>query len=495
MSLKSTLLAIFIVMALLLPAGQLLRDQNPWSCFNFTLDEAFFAQAAQHWAEGKGYRMANSLPFDPTITVGVPLAWGASAVSSVSGEDIANSGRLFVYGCFILLLLAVGRFAYVRGERNWFAVPCALGIFGYGLSRIPFGGYFVFGFLGETPGFLAAALAYGALEQRRFFRAGIYAVLAFALKPTFLLFLPAVWLTGLLHSGRAAFRSGLAISIGTFGLFYAYARARNQPIAEYLELYFRESRRISNDVPSGTLFDFYAGFEPALAWISFAFLFLGAYAVFRARKHASATIAAFFVFIISILYFLISGHRPVEKQWGAIMGITLVGFSIHWGAIIANPVRGGVPREFARGIVVAVLLTWIFAVGPVARHRYLRLSETACASKEQSAINARLRVLFDHGDLTRDNLGAWIVHHQYDETLFRLPFEPTYRKDWKDFGPTLPKWLYGETALLFPSPEGCVPEFKGDSFALLKCERKIEVTPSVEPRSRGRGTPKKSSRG
>ncbi len=497
MTLKSTLLAVAMVMALLLPAGRILKDQTPWNCFNFTLDESFFAQAAQNWSEGKGYRMANTLPFDPTITAGIPLAWGANFVHEQTGEDIANSGRIFVYSTFVLLLLALGRAAYVR-DKNWIAVPWVIGIFGFGLSKIPFGGYFAFGFLGEMPGFLFAAFAYRALEEKRFFRAGLLATLTFLMKPTFLFFLPAVAFAAALYSGKAAIRTGLGLLISLGALFGFIASARNQPIADYLAFYFSESSRIAHDVPKGNLIDFYAALDPFSTAFTVAALVFGGYTTIRARKIAPGMVAAFFVLVIASLYFLVLGHRPVEKQWGAILVLTLVGFCVPWGSMIANRFQGWMPKEISRAVVLGVIATWVFAVGPIAHHDYVRKPETACPSKEQSAINTKLRALVDQGVVTKENLGAWVETYPFTMSLYKLGWDPEYRKKWQDFGPTLPKWLYGESRLLFPSPEGCTPEFKGETFALLRCEKKApaELTkPSVSPRSRNKAPPKASRRG
>jgi hypothetical protein len=483
MSLKSTIFAVAMVMVLLFPAGRILRDQNPWSCFNFTLDESFFAQVAQNWSEGKGYRTNDTLPFDPTITARVPMAWGTNLVHEWTGEDIANSGRIFVYATFVLVLLAIGRAAYVR-DKNWLAVPWAVGIFGFGLSKIPFGGYFAFGFLGEMPGFFFGVFAYRALEERRFFRAGVFATLTFLMKPTFLFFLPAVAFATMLHSGKATFRAGLGLLVSLGVMFGLIVSARNQPLMDYLALYFGQSSRIAHDVPKGTLVEFYANLDPFTTYLSVAFLILGGYAAIWARKVAPGMVTAFFVFAIASLYFLILMRRPVEKQWGAILGLTLIGFAVPWGSMIANRFQGWMPKELSRTVILGVIATWIFAVGPIAHHDFLRKSETACASKEQSAINAKLRRMVDQGVVTKENLGVWIETVPFSNSLYRLGFSPTVHAKWQDFKPTLPKYLYGESRLLFPSPEGCTPEFKGENFALLRCEKK-ELPPVVEPTKRG----------
>ncbi len=483
MSLKSTIFALAVTMALLLPSGRLLRDNSPWTCFGFTYDETVFAQAAQNWSDGKGYRLSTTLPFDPTITVGIPLAWGASTIRAYSDNDIAQSGRLFVFGCFAILLFSIGLSALKR-SGNWAAVPVSLGLFGYGLSLLPYGSYFVFGFLGETPGFLCAAFAYQALDRKKFFRAALWGTAAFVMKPSFLFLVPAVVFAAGLFSAKGFFRAGIAAAAAISGIFMAYASARNESLGSYLETFYLKSIQISQDMPAGTLIDTYQALTPALSVVTAGILIYGGIAAIRARRHAPALVAAFFLLALSSLYFLLKGIRPVEKQWSAILALTFIEFSVHLGSVISGFFRGWMPKEGTRTVVVAVIATWVVAVGPLARSHYLKTPETACASKEISAINARLRSLVDRGEATAENTGAWIIPHPYGRTLYRLGFDVPYRKDWREFVPALPKWLYGETKFLFPPPAGCAPEFKGESFALLKCEKKSEPAPPLPTRAK-----------
>jgi uncharacterized membrane protein (UPF0136 family) len=470
MSLKRTLLAIAVVMVLFLPVGRLLRDANPLTCFAFTNDENFFAQAASQWSEGHGYRMAEGALFDPLITVGVPMAWGASAIHGWTGEDIAHSGRDFAYLCFVLLLVVLARTAY-RNDRNWLAIPVTLGLFGFGLSKISYGSYFVFGFFGEMPGLLLAALAYRAVDDRRYVRAGLLAVGVFIFKPTFVLFLPALAVAALLHSPRAAWRSGSAIAVGLGAYLYAVAQARGESLFQYLAVFFRTSSMIARAAPRGSPLDLYAGLDiPAL--FSIAFLLFGAFSVYRSRKVAPSSTAAFLLFAGAGLSFFFLGQRPVEKQWSALFTLALVGFVVPWGSAIAARVSGWVPDSSTRTIIIAVAFTAVFSEAHEVYHHAKNTPITACPAKEESAINALIRAGADRGEVTRENFGAWIETVPYSYSIYRLPWPVAYPATGRVQAANPPRWLYGETKNLLPMPKGCVPEFHGETFALLRCEKR-----------------------
>ena len=474
MSLKRTLLAIAATILLLLPVGRLLRDQNPWTCFPFTFDESYFAQAASQWSEGHGYRVAEGTPFDPSITVGIPMAWGASALNGLTGYDIATSGRLFVFLCFIGLILTLARTVY-KIDRNWFSVLATLGFFGYGLSKVSFGPYFAFGFLGEMPAFLLGALAYRALDEKRFFRAGLLAVGVFVMQPTFLFFLPAVGIAALLHSGKAGLKAGVSIATSLGLIVFGITRARNQALGEYLSTFLSESTRIAHFSPKGTPLDHYGDFKNLAAVYSGAFLVFGAYTTARARKISPSQVAAFFLFLGASTYFFVLNQRPVEKQWSAIFSLTLLGFAVPWGTLVGNWFAGWTSRELTRAIVLAVVLGSTLSVAHDVLHKYKRTPETACPSKEQSAINKKVRTLSDSGELTRENFGAWVDTHPHKMSIYRLPWTIQYQTSRRDLGAELPKWLYGETKNLLPLPSGCASVFQGETFALLKCEKQGPV--------------------
>jgi hypothetical protein len=470
MSLKKSLFLIGIIVFLLLPAAMLLKNQTPWNCFNFTLDESFYAQAASNWSEGKGYRMAGRLPFDPTITAGIPLAWGTNFIHWITGEEISNSGRIFVYFTFILSLLSLARSSY-RRDRNWLAVPIAIWFFTFGLSKIPSGGYLVFGFLGEMPGILAGILAYRALDERKPFRAGIYSFLAFLMKPTFVFFVPAVGLAALLQSKKSGIKTGVTQVLAIALMYFLIAEARGQSVLEYLQFFVAESRRIAHDVSPGNLFDHYAGLGWVPSLFSLGFIVTGGLAILRARKTSPGLVAAFLYFSAATLYFLATGRQPVGKQWSAVLALTLAGFSVPWAGMIAGRFSGWIPKEFLRAITLAIIVTWILSVGQSALHAYKRIPETACPSKEQTAINRDLRKLVDSGEVTPENLAVRIKFHPYTMSLYKLGWDPIYAETWDDLRPKKPKWIYGETSVLFPEPKGCTPHFKGETFSVLICEK------------------------
>ena len=471
MTLKKTFLVIAILIGLLLPAADLLQNQNPWNCFAFTMDESFFAQATSNWIDGKGYRMANTGAFDPSITVGIPMAWGTNIVRALTSESISNSGRIFTYLCFIGLLLTLALTAY-RRDRNWLAAPLAVGIFAYGISKISLGGYLTFGFLGEMAGFLSAAFAYRALDEKNPLQAGAFSVLTFVMKPTFLFFLPAVGIATALHSRKAGFRAigTQVLLLGT--MYFLIANARSESILHYLEFFLQQSREIAHFVPPGTLIDYYEKIGLVPTFLSAAFIVTGGWAALRARRSDPATVAAFFIFAIAFAYFLLIGHRPVEKQWSAVFGLTLVGFAAPWASQTAGWFQGWIPKENLRALLIAIVAVWILAIGKVTLHAYRHKPETECPSKELSVINEKLRALADSGFVTRENLGAVIKFYPYTMSIYRLGWDPVYESSWSTLKGKNPEWIFAETSNLPPLPAECTSDFQGSTFSLVHCKRR-----------------------
>jgi hypothetical protein len=469
MSLKRTLLLLGLVLTLLLPVGLILKNQNPWTCFAFTLDENFYAQAAMNWSEGRGYRMSDhAKPYEPVITAGVPMAWGSTIVKDLTGEDIALSGRIFVYACFILLLLAIARNAYIG--RFWLAVPFALGIFGYGLSKTPFGGYFAFGFLGEAPALLLGALAFGSLDRRRFLLAGFLAAATFLVKPTFLFFPIAVVLGTLVGDRRGTLKVLLATAVTLGGGLYAMASARGEAIDDYLRLFYETSHRVSSDVGPGTLIDFYNGLPPVVLYLSGAFVVVAVlFLIYGRRPWRTSVGASTFLFVFAAAYFLAVGRRPVEKQWAAIFTLTLVGMSAAWAGGFAARLSGWIPSEMTRAITLSVIATWVFVMGQQANHAWKRMPEDSCGAKEQIAINRTLRKLADDGTIRADNVGLVVADHPYSTMLYRLRWIPKTADHRPPAGETWPEWTAGQNTALFPLPAGCETYWKGLSFSILRC--------------------------
>ncbi len=470
MSLKKIIFLISVFIALLLPAADLLKNQNPWSCFNFTLDESFFAQASQNWSEGKGYRMSDSPPFDPNITAGVPMAWGTTAVSRIANEDIAHSGRMFIYFCFFALLVTLARTSYER-DRNWLAVPLGVWIFTYGLSKIPFGGYFVFGFLGEGLAFFIGALLYRILDKKMFLIAGVLSVFIFIIKPTFLFLIPAVGLTAVLVSMRSAIFAGLGIGVTLLANTFWIASERGETVLGYLDGFLKASTRIAQDTAPGTLLAYYSGKEMIPLFLSGLFLFIGgAGFLFRRRKAPTSQITAFLFFIISVAYFLILGKTPVGKQWSAILVFTLIGFAPYWGALIARRFAGWFPKETLATATIAIMATWTLAVSQNAHHEFKRKKETDCPSKEQSAINRELRTLTEQGKATAENTQVLREFYPYTMMIYKAGFNPPYIEKRSEIKEKSLKWLVGETKLLYPEPKGCENYWRGSTFSMLKCQ-------------------------
>lgn len=467
--LKKILLLAGVVLGLLLPAGQLLKNENPWSCSPFNQDESLFAQASQNWSEGKGYRLHQTLPFDPALTAGIPMAWGAAATQTLTGENLAHSGRLFVYVCFILLVFFIARSAY-QWDGNWLAVPLALGLFTYVLSKVPLGGSSISHFQGEMPALLAGALLYRALDRKRFLIAGIFAVLVFVCKPTYV-FLPlAVGVAALLISGRAAFFTALGTLVTLTGYYAWISVERKESIFSYLELFFRESSRIAGEAPPSTLVAFYQGIDPALLVLSVLFLTFGMFGIVRNRKKGPASqTTALFLFIFSCIYFLGMGKAPVDRHWGAIILFCLLGFAPYWSANTVSRFAGWIPKEMIAATVVTVILTWSLTVGVNANRQFKHTPESACASKEQSAINREFRVLVNKAEATKENTVVVRDATSHTMMIYNAGFDPAYVNKLDPKAIKQPKWVIGETKMLFPEPKGCSKYWRASTFSMLHC--------------------------
>lgn len=470
MSLKKTILLIAIVMTLLFPSGHTLRTQNPWNCFNFTLDESYFAQASQNWVEGKGYRMNHGKPFDPTISSGPVMAWGARAVQGVTHDDLLYSGRIFIHLCFwlLLFLVAVGSF---KRSRNWISVPIGVGIFGYAVYKIPFGGYFAYGFLGETPALLAGYFVYRLLDRNRFVTAGIASVIVFTIKPTFVFLVVAVGIAILLRSPKKAVLSGAAMLATVAAYFYGIIRARGETAEEFFRHYLSHSSRIALDTAETNFFAYYRDAGLGTLAFSICIFAFGSLNFLRYRKSPhTSQIAAYLLFVIGVCFYFVVGREPVTKQWSAILLMSLLGLAIHWADAIGNFFASWFSAEQVRAITLAVIATFVFAVGQNAHHAYKRIPESSCAPKEQSAINRELRKLVDSGQATRENLGQITEFQPFSNFLYRMGWDVAPVKSWTALSPSV-EWVAGESQLLSPAPAGCEPYWKGRSFSIFRCVR------------------------
>lgn len=473
MSLKKGLLYVLVIVLMLMPLAQLLRTQNPWNCFNFTYDESYFLQTASNWSEGHGYRTHDQLkPFDPLITVGIPMAWGAHAVQSVTGLDLGHAGRTWVHLCFYLLLSLISVVAY-RRSKNWIAPLLTLAIFSLGIRGISYGSYFVYGFLSETPAIVLGTLSLIALDRKRVFLCGVLAVACFIVKPTFLLLLPAVGLAALISYGKKGLLTGTAVALSLATYWVTIAEIREQTLVSYLQDYFRTMLQVSLTYPGKSIFSYYEenGWLPSL--FTGAVLAFGVFAVLRARKNpklpTASRMAAFFLVAAGISYYLVTNSRPVEKQWGAVLCLALTIFSIHWGSSLATRFQGSISQPVVGAVFLAVMITWLINVPPALRKNFQKIDENACPSKEQRYIGRELRTLVNEKKLESKDLGVLISSPSFNFFLYEVGWNPAYHEQWKDLPLPLPKWVVGQVDRLLPAPEGCSPLWMGSRFGMIQC--------------------------
>jgi hypothetical protein len=465
MSLKRALLIVALVIAMLIPLGQLLRTQNPWNCFNFTYDESYFLQATANWVDGKGYRTFDQTkPFDPLITVGIPMAWGTRVVRDVTHLDLGHSARTWVHFCFYLLLGILTAAAY-RRTRNWQAPIFTLLFFSLAIRGIPYGSYFVYGYLSEAPAIALGTLALLALDRNRFFRAGLFAVAAFILKPTFLLLLPAVSIAAFVADRRRGFLSALATGAGLFLYFYYVAQARDQSIAAYFGDYAKTALRVSLTFPGMTILSYYESAGVVATLVTALALIGGVW------RRTPSRIAVALLVASGIAYYVIQGVRPVDKQWGAILCLAAAVLAIHLGNWIAARFAGAFSQERTVAVFLAVVVTWIINVPPMLKKQFTLQEENRCPSKEQRHVGELLRAKSVAENLTRKDIGVLISSPSFHFFIYELGWNPPYDGSWKNLGSPLPKYVAGQIDRLLPAPNGCAPEWLGGSFGVLRCRK------------------------
>lgn len=484
-----TLLLASLVVVLLSPLAQLLRTQQPWTCFPLTFDESYYLQAIVNYADGRGFRTYQSKVFDPGLTVGVPMAWGTQWVRSWSGEDWPQAGRLWVYFTSFLLVGLLA-WAAARRSRSVMGGVATAAIFGWALANSPGGAYAVYGILGEIPAALLLWVAYLLLDQqdsRSRFYAGvagiasaIVATWAFVLKVSFFPALPSIVLgsmwVALFHRESRGRRGvflwtvlALAVSVTAVWLWMAWAR--DESLTQVLRAYVLRLGNVSASEGVHTISRFFPKLSSSHLAIWALALALGF------RKLRAGERAAWVFTAAGVLYFFVLGRAANDKHWlvfflsaSGLVALRVGGWLGPWLECIG-------PRDAALGVLTASVLVWVVNVPPRERRSFSQADAHACPVKEQRAVDRELKSLLQRGELDPMKF-AVVAEFSSQFFSYELGWQPKIVSSWRELGTAQPRWVAGDLQTLQPWPSRCAPRWKGSSYALLECSPEAASSPA-----------------
>ncbi len=473
-----TIVIIAFFVLCLSPLAQLLRTQQPWKCFIFTGDENYYSQAIHHYAQGEGFRISPSLPtsandrqnealpFDATITIGVPQAWGTIAVAKLTGYPIAVAGRVFVHLCFWLFLIGLAIVANRRAKSVTGILPVAI-FFGLFFPKLWGGSYVVFGLLGEIPAALAMLAALFFAERRVWALAGVFSVLAFILKPTFLFFIPAICIGIFIRDRlKGVYCAMTAFACLLAGLFYV-SQTRGESIPAYIEHYLAIGRSIARLSGKSGIWGFFVDYPFLVALMVLSFLPL-IYAGIRKSLRTSEWTAIAFV-AIAVLFFIIDGHRPQAKHFLvfllpliAVSSLRIAEWIRKWSETLA-------PFEpVILGVALSLIIAWTINVPSIGKKIFENSPRTSCAVHEQIDLMKRVNELVHSNAANRENLFMVSEVHSVN-IVYDLAWNPPRYQKVAQVPMRQDRWIYGDRHLLVPATKNCAIDFSTDTYALIHC--------------------------
>ena len=485
------LIAAVVVILSLAPLAQTLRTQQPWNCFQRTVDESVFMQAIYSWHQGTGFQIpSQGKPFEPNITVGIPMAWGTALVQRISHMDWGQAARLWVYLNTALLLLLIIAAVY-RRTRSLAAGMFSIAALGICLGHLPAAGYILYGVLGEIPAMVFGFLALLALDRRRPAVAGILAVVAFACKPTFLFLLPAVCIASLLIYGRRAAIKTLLVSGAGLLLFWSrIASARGESLLEYLRIFRAISSAISLPNQQQSILNYFKFAGEVTTTIVALILILGFSGLIlhfegKSRKSSKARgkisdefsalpvitageAGAWFFLTIAILFYLVKGASPVPKQFTVFYIPAAIFLCMRLGAAASRLMARLNLEDSVSLAFVAATLTWVLMVPGFLRREFARSPMDTCPVKEQDYIGDYFVELSKTGNLKQTDV-AEVAELSHTYFLYKLPWPITQAGKWSEMG-TRPKYVAGDIKTILPAPPECPVLWKGSMMALVNCK-------------------------
>jgi hypothetical protein len=469
------LCTVAFVLIVLSPLAHLFRTQQPWNCFPLTWDESYFIQAIHNWAHGNGYRVHNELkPFGPGTTVGLPMAWGTTAIQKLFRLDWPQAGRLWVHLNAVILLSA---FTWIVSSRAKSALAglVALALLGLCIDKADSGGYLLYGIFGEFPALLLAFAGMQSLNRKRLALAGILAASAYFTKPSFILFLPAVSLAALVfyraHGLKTAASSLGVLFLGWTGI----ALQRGESLPEYLGVLFSGSYAIA---AAGAR-------HPGFYTLFFCFLGLGFGAIAilfqfggRLKKTARllfldrypflpAELAAWIHMGAGALFFLIKGQLPIPKQWFVFYSPVAIFATARLGIWVATRLAKPSWDALLKPVFMTAIVIWVLNVPPLLRQSFRRAEITACSVKEQRHVGQVLLDLQNRGELKAGDL-IGVAPFPWHFSVYELGWNPIHYTSWP--GTVLPKYVYGDLETTAAAPASCSPIWKGSNLVVLRCQ-------------------------
>lgn len=475
------LLAAGVAVLLLSPLGQVLRTQQPFSCFGLTFDENFYLHSIHHHA-ATGELRADwmSKSFEPILTIGPPIAWGAELVHATIGRalrlDWPQSARLFTQITFLLLLIVLSRRVALRSRRGigvllflWIAVTW--------LRENPLGGYLVYGVLGEMPATLLTWLGFLSLRRKRnALFSGPLLVLAVLAKPSFLPALPAGVLAALSQGFEKGKRAMISILVSSSLAIAWVLRSRGEQFSEYWKVFSGQASSVSPVGGAAETFHYFSGYS----WLILSYLIfvlvvgLQAVIVRRRRRALDATDrAALFLFAIGVLYYFVFFRLPQPKhvfvlfQTGALWGA--MEFSIFLARKFGPKLDRLLPEQPLRAAFAAVVLVWVLHIPSMNLRIFREAQVEVCPVKQQRELDRRFTALYRSG--TSKSEFAELTSPSSSHFLYELGFSPQSARAWSELPRPLPRYIAGDLAAMEPLPRGCRYEWKASEMALAECRR------------------------
>lgn len=473
MAIRGAILAILFVVSVLSPLAQILRTQNPWKCFPLTQDESFYLQAFYHWFHGGGYRRYDGLAYDPSVSVGVPMAWGTAFLHEVLRIDWPQAARLGVHLSFIGLVLWTSIWTG-RRYKSWASGILCGGILALCIASFPLGPYLTYGILGEIPGAVFAWAAFLALDLRFSFLSGPIGVFAFIVKPSYAFVAPAATLAAFLKGKKQGIASALASAVLGIGYLAHVAHSREQTILEYVARFSEVSAGDSPRVPLAQTMGFFA----STGWVSIVVSILALYWSLRIvlsfwrRKNPSvpgSELGMSLFFLSGVFYYVALARLPQPKHWFVFFVIGACLVAIRLGDRVGRFVSRFVSDRDLALVAGAACLTWLLNIPGSQIRTFKQKSELACDVKEQRKIDRFLRGLSDKGALRPGDL-IEVGAISSSSFLYELGWNPPYFSSWSHVPSPRPRWITGDRASLNPWPNGCQARVAGEYAVLLECD-------------------------
>ncbi len=479
---KTGVLSAILILFLLGPLGLLLRTQQPWSCFNLTFDESFYLQGIVNWSQGNGFKLYDmAKEFDPTMSIGHPMAWAISGLHRFAGLDWPQAGRVWVHLNFYALLILLGVWTWKRSKNSW-SVVLALASIGYLFGAHPAGNYLTYGVLGEIPGALIAWVSLLMITTRRYVWAGPLAILAFFIKPSYIFFIPAVVIASFIWDRKKGLRIlGSAALTGLLLLAFICFKRGETPF-EYARVFLSGAKRVSETTSLGTELKFFWSLGGAVLLSIFgtvALALAGCRPLFKLKQWkwakgvfstpmGPAELGAWILFAFGLIHYLVFWHAPQPKHWFVFYNLGVAAACIRGSLWLGPQLAQRLDERVARTVFCAVLLTWLVNVPGRNIRDFKNTPVLGCAVKEQRALESEIIYLKNFGRLSEKNLTV-NSDPALRGFLFGLGWNPKAANSWKEM-PKPTHWVAGDIATLYPLHEDCKTYWKGKHAALAICK-------------------------